>query len=127
MPVAKAPEITDKYRLNLLYTNKDIPPFAQSITEFVAMWDRADYSPSDKRSIYESVILVLLRKVSSISDQEQLEPVMLEMALVKFLEIWLKWGTATAKTIGIFHRGPSQKSVTDPSDIAMFDNNAIFL
>jgi hypothetical protein len=109
------PKITDKYRLRILHTNKEIPPFATSITEFVAMWDRADYSPSDKRSIYESVILVLLRKVSSISDQEQLEPAMLEIALVKFLEIWLQWGFATAKTPGIFHRGPVRKTVTDPS------------
>ena len=123
----KAPEITDKYRLSLLYTNKDIPPFAASIAEFGALWDGADYSPSDKRSIYESVLLVLLRKVSSISDQEQLEPVMLEIALVKFLELWLGWGTASAKNIGIFHRGPDKKSVTDPSDIAMWGNNAIFL
>ena len=121
------PKITDKYRLRLLYTNKDIPPFAASITEFVAMWDGADYSPSDKRSIYESVILVLLRKVSLISDQEQLEPAMLEIALVKFLEIWLQWGTATAKKPGIFHRGPVRKTVTDPSDIAMFGANAVFL
>ena len=65
------PKITDKYRLRLLYTHKDIPPFAASIADFVEMWDGADYSASDKRSIYESVLLVLLRKVSSISDQEQ--------------------------------------------------------
>ena len=123
----KAPEITDKYRLSLLYTNKDIPPFATSIAEFVTLWDGADYSPADKRSIYESVLLVLLRKVSSISDQEQLEPVMLEMALVKFLELWLGWGTASAKNIGIFHRGPQPKTVTDPSDIAIFGNTAVFL
>ena len=65
------PKITDKYRLMLFHANKDIPGFATSIADFVAMWDGADYSPSDKRSIYESVLLVLLRKVSSISDQEQ--------------------------------------------------------
>jgi hypothetical protein len=76
----------------LFHANKDIPGFATSIADSVEMWDDADYSAFDKRSIYESVLLVVLRKVSSISDQEQLEPVMLEMALVKFLEIWLKWG-----------------------------------
>ena len=82
-------EITDKYRKCLLYTNKDVPGFATRIAEFAVIWDGAGYSASDKRSIYESVLLVLLRKVSSISDQEQLEPVMLEIALVKFLELWL--------------------------------------
>ena len=38
------PKITDKYRLRLLYTNKDIPPFATSIADFVEMWDDADYN-----------------------------------------------------------------------------------
>ena len=49
------------------------------------MWDDgfdANYSAFDKRSIYESrsMLLVVLRKVNAISDQEPLEPVMLEMA-----------------------------------------------
>ena len=52
---------------------------------------------------------------------------MLEMALVKFLELWLGWGTASAKNIGVFHRGPDKKSVTDPSDIAIFGKNIDFL
>ena len=123
----KAPDITDKYRLSLLYTNKDVPDFATRIAEFAVMWDGAGYSASDKRSIYESVLLVLLRKVSSISDQEQLEPVMLEMALVKFLELWLGWGTDAAKAVGLFERGPVAKTATDPSDIAIYGNNVDFL
>jgi hypothetical protein len=73
------------------------------------------------------VLLVVLRKVCAISDQEQLEPVMLEMALVKFLEIWLQWGTATATKPGLLDRGPNKKTVTDPADIAMFGTNLVFL
>ena len=103
------PKITDKYRLMLFHANKEIPGFATSIADFAEMWDDADYSAFDKRSIYESVLLVVLRKVSSISDQEQLEPVMLEMAIVKFLETWLKWGTATATKPGEFEPGANQK------------------
>jgi hypothetical protein len=121
------PKITDKYRLMMFHANKDIPPFATSIAHFVEMWDDADYSAFDKRSIYEVVLLVLLRKVSSISDQEQLEPVMMEMALVKFLEIWLQWGTATSNKPGKFQRGPNKKTATDPADIAMFGTNSVFL
>jgi hypothetical protein len=46
------PKITDKYRLRLLYTHKDIPPFAASIADFVEMWDGADYSyGSDRRNV----------------------------------------------------------------------------
>jgi hypothetical protein len=90
--------VTDKFRLKLYHENKDIPHFALLHAEFVAMWDGTDYSASDKRSIYESVLLVVLRNVSSLSDQETLEPVLLEMALVKFLAIWLKWGIAEATT-----------------------------
>jgi hypothetical protein len=79
--------VTDKFRLILYHENKDIPGFATSIADFVEMWDDANYSAHDKRSIYESVRLVVLRKVNAISDQEPLEPVMLEMALVKFLNM----------------------------------------
>ena len=61
-----------------------VPPFAVKYTQFVHMWDGADYSPADKRSIYEATILVLLRQVWEICEHEQLTPLMLEMALVKF-------------------------------------------
>ena len=81
----------------LYHENKDIPGFATIIADFAEMWDDANCSAFDKRSIYESMLLVVLRKVNAISDQEPLELVMLEMALVKFLNIWLQWGTATAK------------------------------
>ena len=84
----------------LYYDNEQIPDFATAFSEFEEMWDGADYSDADKRSIYESVLLVVLRKACSISDQEQLEPVLLEMALVKFLEIWLQWGTSSATKPG---------------------------
>ena len=51
----------------------------------------------------------------------------LEMALVKFLEIWLQWGTATATKPGLLDRGPYKKTQTDPADIAMFGTNRDFL
>ena len=111
----------------MYHENKDIPAFASSIADFVEMWDGVDYSGHDKRSIYESVLLVVLRKVCAISDQEQLEPVMLEMALVKFLEIWLQWGTVTATKPALMSRGPNKKTATDPADIAMFGTNRDFL
>ena len=82
----KEKQVTDKFRLMLYYENEQIPEFATSISEFEEMWDGGDYSVADQRSIYESVLLAVLRKACSISDQEQLEPVLLEMALVKFLE-----------------------------------------
>jgi hypothetical protein len=72
--------VTDKFRWMLYHENKDIPGFASSIADFVEMWDDENYSAFDKRSIYESVLLVVLRKVNAISDQEPLEPVMLEIA-----------------------------------------------
>jgi hypothetical protein len=71
--------------------------------------------------------LVVLRKICAISDQEQLEPVMLEMALVKFLEIWLQWGESTATKPTLMSRGPNKKKETDPADIAMFGVNRVFL
>ena len=49
------------------------------------------------------------------------------MALVKFLEIWLQCGTATSNKPGKFQRGPNKKTATDPSDIAMFGANSVFL
>ena len=65
---------TDKFRLMLYYKNDEIPEFASDLEEFAAMWDGEDYSLADQRSIYEFVLLVVLRKVCAISDQEQLEP-----------------------------------------------------
>ena len=120
-------QVTDKFRLMLYYENEQIPDFATSISDFVEMWDDGDYSGADQRSIYESVLLVVLRKACSISDQEQLEPVLLEMALVKFLEIWLQWGTSSATKPGLFDRGPTKKTKADPADIAMFGTNGVFL
>jgi hypothetical protein len=52
---------------------------------------------------------------------------LLEMALVTFLSVWLKWGTGDAVEPGKFERGPAKKKVIDPTDIAMFGNNAEFL
>jgi hypothetical protein len=85
------PAVTDKFRQKLYHQNTSVPPFATKHTQCVHKWDGAGYSEADKRSIYESVILAVLRKVWAIYEQEQLEPVMLEMALVEFLEIWLHW------------------------------------
>ena len=123
----KEKQVTDKFRLMLYHENEQIPAFATSIADFVEMWDDGEYSGADRRSIYESVLLVVLRKACSISDQEQLEPVLLEMALVKFLEIWLQWGTSSATKPGLFDRGLTKKAKTDPADIAMFGANATFL
>ena len=119
-------QITDQYRLMLFHDNKDIPGFASSLKEFEEMWDHGDYSNADKRSIYESVLLAVLRKTCQISEQN-LDPVLLEMALVKFLETWLHWGTAGAVSPGLFSRGTNSKATADPADIALFGNNATFL
>ena len=69
-------QITDRYRLMLFYDNEQIPGFAAAFSEFEEMWEHADYSEADKRSIYESVLLAVLRKTCSISDQTQLDPVL---------------------------------------------------
>jgi hypothetical protein len=118
---------TDKLCLMLYYQNAEIPKFASDLEHFEAMWDGDDYSQGDRRSIYESVLLVVLRKVCGISDQEQLEHVMLEMALVKFLAIWLQWGESTTVEPALMEWGPNAKKDADPADIAMFGDNREFL
>ena len=50
-------QVTDQFRLMLYYDNEQIPDFATAFSEFEEMWDGADYSDADKRSIYESVLL----------------------------------------------------------------------
>ena len=72
-----------------------------------------------------AMLLAVLRKTCSISEQN-LDPVLLEMALVKFLKTWLQWGTAGAVKPGLFERGPNRKTNTDPADIALFGGNATF-
>ena len=101
--------VTDKFRLMLYDEHIQIPGFASSFGEFEEMWDDATYSDHDKLSIYYSVLLVALRKVNAISEQVEHEPILLEMALVKFLSVWLEWGTASATPPGKFSRGPNQK------------------
>jgi hypothetical protein len=61
------------------------------------------------------------------SDRNKHGPILLEMALVTFLSVWLKWGTGDAVEPGKFGRGPNKKKEVDPTDIAMFGNNAEFL
>ena len=91
------------------------------------MWDDGTYSDSDKLSIYYAVLLQTLRKVNAISEQMEHGPILLEMALVKFLSVWLKWGTDDREAPGKFARGPSKKKAMDPTDIAIFGKNAEFL
>jgi len=121
------PKIMDKYQKMLYAEHKQIPEFASAFEEFVEMWDDASYCEHDKLSIYYSVLLGTLRKVNAISEQVEHEPILMEMALVKFLSVWLKWGTASATPPGKFSRGPTKKKETDPTDIAMFGTNAVFL
>jgi hypothetical protein len=121
------PAVTDKFCQKLYHQNNSVPPFATEHEHFVRMWDDDEYSVADKRNIYESVILVVLRKVWSISDQEQLEPVMLEMALVKFLEIWLQWTWSHPVEPESMDRGPNAETHADPADIPMYGNNRAFL
>ena len=117
----------DKYEQMLYAEHLQIPAFASSWNEFVAMWDDVSYGDFDKLSIYYSVLLGTLRKVNAISEQVEHGPILLEMALVKFLSVWLKWGTDDRVEPGKFARGPSKKKDMDPTDIAMFGNNAEFL
>jgi hypothetical protein len=117
----------DKYQKMLYAEHKQIPEFASSCDEFVGMWDDASYGNHDKLSMYYSVLLGTLRKVNAISEQVEHEPILLEMALVKFLSVWLEWGTGSAVRPGKFSRGPTKKKETDPTDIAMFGTDANFL
>ena len=96
--------------LMLYAEHVQIPEFASSFDEFEEMWDDATYSDHDKLSIYYSVLLVALRKVNAISEQVEHEPIQLEMALVKFLSVWLEWGTDDAIEPGKFARGPTRKT-----------------
>ena len=110
----------DKYEQMLYGEHLKIPEFASGWEEFAAMWDDGTYSDSDKLSIYYAVILQTLRKVNAISEQMEHGTILLEMALVKFLSVWLKWGTDDRKAPGQFARGPSKKTAMDPTDIAIF-------
>jgi hypothetical protein len=121
------PKLMDKYQKMLYAEHIQIPEFASSCDEFVEMWDDASYGDHDKLSIYYSVLLVTLRKVNAILEQVEHEPILLEMALVRFLSVWLEWGTGSAVLPGKFSRGPTKKKETDPTDIAMFGANAVFL
>jgi hypothetical protein len=117
----------DKYEQMLYVEHQKIPEFASKWDEFAEMWDDGTYSESDKLSIYYAVLLQTLRKVNAISEQMEHGPILLEMALVKFLSVWLKWGTEDREEPGKFNRGPSKKKAMDPTDIAIFGNNADFL
>ena len=117
----------DKYEQLLYGEHLTIPEFASAYEEFAAMWDDGTYSDADKLSIYYAVLLQTLRKVNAISEQMEHGPILLEMALVKFLSVWLKWGTDDRKAPGQFDRGPSKKTAMDPTDIAIFGKNAEFL
>ena len=99
------PKIMDKYQKMLYAEHKQIPEFASNWDEFVEMWDDALYCEHDKLSIYYSVLLGTLRKVNAISEQVEHEPILLEMALVNFLSVWLKWGTGSTVRPGQFSRG----------------------
>ena len=110
----------DKYEQMLYVEHLKIPEFASVWGEFEAMWDDGTYSDSDKLSIYYAVLLQTLRKVNAISEQMEHGTILLEMALVKFLSVWLKWGTDDRVEPGKFARGPSKKNAMDPTDIAIF-------
>ena len=95
----------DKYEQLLYGEHLNIPEFASAYEEFAAMWDDGTYSDADKLSIYYAVLLQTLRKVNAISEQMEHGPILLEMALVKFLSVWLKWGTADRVPSDKFNRG----------------------
>jgi hypothetical protein len=117
----------DKYQKMLYDEHKSVPAFASNWNEFVERWDDASYCEFDKLNIYYAVLLGTLRKVNAISEQVEHGPILLKMALVTFLSVWLKWGTGDAVEPGKFERGPAKKKDIDPTDIAMFGNNAEFL
>ena len=55
------PVVTDKFRLMIYHQNTAMPPFATEYPELVNMLNGACYNDADKRSIYESMIFVVIR------------------------------------------------------------------